>query len=290
MSKTDSILTKINLKANSIIDSTLNVFFPYKCIACGKYIAQDFSDEHRVFCVEHRAFYDECRVFCAECKEKVYTVKPPYCPYCHVSEIFCCCRKHSHAYDGAVVPFYYEGAIKDAIKRLKFSAKEHVAVYLGDALGKEIKARFFGIDFDILTCVPTTRQSLAKRGFNQSQSIAENLGITEKSGITDCFGISDQPKTSEHLGNNIEKDFRLLIKTKTTQIQHLLSAETRRRNIETAYHLNRGRNVKDKTILLVDDILTTGATLDACAKELKLQGAKAVYVAVVAVTKMKDEK
>ena len=223
-----------------------SLVFPRKCISCGTYI-------------EHEQF------ICAACNEKFVRVNPPYCRFCGVSKEHCTCAKHSHAYDGAVAPFYYEGGAKDAIHRLKFGRKENVAVYFANEMRSEIISRYFGIDFDILTCVPSTSESERMRGFNQSKSLAENLKI--------------------NIFPDMEQDFGLLVKLRPTSIQHMLGAAQRRKNIENAYGLNQGRDVRNKTILIVDDILTTGATLDECTTVLKLNGAKAVYAAVAAMTR-----
>ncbi len=226
-----------------------NILFPRKCIACGAYL--DKNDE----------------TFCKLCKQNIERPEPPYCMSCFKSLEYCKCNKRFRAYDCAVAPFYYDGAVKSAVLRLKFSSKEHVAVHLAKEMSGCVNSCYFGIDFDIVTCVPGTRKSIYERGYNQSQSLAEYMSIKT---------VFDR---------EIEYDFNLLTKSKDTAVQHLLSAESRRKNIESAYRLNSGRCVQGKNILLIDDILTTGATLEACSRELKLHGAKAVYAVVAAFAK-----
>lgn len=218
----------------------LSVLFPEKCLSCGVFL----SDGDTEF-------------FCKKCESEIERVKPPY-NHGRLTGVF----------DYAVAPFFYRGSIKNAILRLKYSEKERVSVFLGKEMSKEINSRFFGVKFDILTCVPATRKSVAERGYNQSRSILEHIYIDN--GIDyKCYGYPVY-------------DFNLLFKDKTTEVQHLLGAENRRENIAGAYHISSGRDVYGKTVLLTDDIYTTGSTVNSCAAELKRHGAKAVYVAVAA--------
>lgn len=222
----------------------LSVLFPEKCLSCGAFIGDDVSGDISGF-------------FCKKCEMQIERIKPPYNS-----------RRLFGAFDCAVAPFYYSGSIKNAVLRLKYSEKERVAVFLGRELSREINSRFFGVRFDILTCVPATRESVAKRGYNQSRSILEHVYIDNGIDYSNC----GYPVT----------DYALLFKDKATEVQHLLGAQGRRENIASAYHVSPGRDIFGKTILLVDDIYTTGSTVNSCAGELKKYGAKAVYVAVAA--------
>lgn len=115
-------------------------------------------------------------------------------------------------------------------------------------------------DFDCVSFVPVSRQTLKVRGFNQSELISRRLA---------------------------KKLFiphrELLIKSRATLRQHYLSGEKRRQNPKGAFTLSENADVKNKTVLLCDDIKTTGSTLLACEKVLLEAGAKDVYCAVIAV-------
>ena len=203
---------------------------------------------------------------CNECLDRVERIRPPICKRCGLGVNGCTCNRRSnltagHVFDCAISPFFYEGAIKNCIMYMKYGGHEEVARFLGYELSLEIAAQLFARDIDILTCVPSTRKSLSKRGFNQSQSIAENLNLSD-------LGFS-----------GYYEDYSLLLKSNDTAIQHKLNAQARRENIKNAYSLSKNRNVEGKRILLVDDIMTTGATGDSCAKALKFAGASKVYLA-----------
>ena len=123
------------------------------------------------------------------------------------------------------------------------------------------------ISFDCVTDVPLHRKSLRKRGFNQSQLLAKDLAL------------------------KLNLEYKsILKKVVDNNIQHKESAKNRKMNVYGAYDLKKGVNVDGKTILLVDDIKTTGATLNECAKMLLLGGAEEVYAITYSVTKSKKEK
>ncbi len=237
-----------NEKKGSLLLQAASFIYPRKCVSCGNYISNEKED------------------FCPECKADVFRTKAPFCPYCGVGKEYCSCRKNLHAYEMVIAPFYYEGSIKKAIGRMKFGKKEGVSRFLGEELSKDIEMKYFGIAFDIVTCVPSTNKSIRERGFNQSASILESISIDED-----------------------KKDYDLLTKKPQKDIQHMLGAEKRRENVLNTYFVGQGKDVRGKTILLVDDILTTGATADACASVLRLGGASSVFVAVVALDKMHND-
>ncbi len=230
------------------------LIFPRKCVCCGKYIAADMMSVYRDVCIP--------------CAERVTRVKPPYCPRCLRGKDSCrCYKQRPFAFDALAAPFYYEGAIRDAIMRMKFDGKESVARFLGRELGAEVETRYFGVPIDVVTCVPTSAASLAERGFNQSRSIAENLGLS-----SEIFPF-------------IVPDFTLLKKQDATDLQHRLGARGRQRNISGSFEVAKNRDIANKTILLVDDIMTTGATADECARVLKFAGARNVLLATAALTR-----
>lgn len=160
--------------------------------------------------------------------------------------------------DFLAVPLLYEGSVRRAMLNLKFSSDISSVPFFSAELEREIRTVFYGENIDLITCVPSTKRSLSERGYNQSRLIAEGMKL------------------------GVETDFTLLKKNKATQVQHLLDAEQRQKNIASAYGLSAGRNIRGLDILLVDDIFTTGATCKACALVLRDAGAKSVRVSCVA--------
>lgn len=226
-----------------------SVLYPATCVCCGEPADPD-------------------RLVCPACAETFLRITPPFCPFCGVSLCDCRCRKRPHAYERVVAPYYYEGRVRDAILHMKFRGREDAAIPLAAAMQQVVEAQYFDIPFDLITCVPMSRDSYARRGFNQAEALARRIHPDPVSGHPEPVF-----------------DGGLLTKKSGEQMQHFLGAEARRQNIRGALRLGNGRSVAGKTILLVDDIVTTGATAGECAGILRLHGAKAVYVATAALTR-----
>ena len=122
------------------------------------------------------------------------------------------------------------------------------------------------MDFDFVTSVPATPASVKKRGFDQSALLAR--GVAKELGLVyDC--------------NVIKKIYE-------TKSQHFLSNLLRRGNLTGAFDIVDKSKVKGRTVLLCDDVSTTGETLDECAKMLYLAGAEKIYCSVIALTQIKE--
>ena len=225
------------------------LFFPRTCPCCGGPLSGDAP-------------------VCPSCAGGVHRNPAPHCPYCGVSERSCTCRKQPRPYDRIVAPFFYEDSVRDAILRMKFGKREEGARFLAEELKKEVEARYFGESFDLITTVPMSRDRYAERGFNQARTIAELL-------------MKDPPGPLREA----VPDYGLLKKATSGQMQHLLGAEGRRQNIRGSVRVGRGRDLTGKRVLLVDDIVTTGATAGECAAILRLSGAARVCVAAASVTR-----
>lgn len=215
----------------------------------------------------------EGQTVCEHCAPDIHRNPAPHCPSCGVSLRSCRCARNARAYDRIVAPFFYEGAIRDALLRMKFGKHEDVARYLAAELREAIDARYFGEPFDLLTVVPMSRDRYASRGFNQARTLAE-------------FLMKDPP---EPLQDTLV-DYGLLKKKNSHgSMQHLLGAEGRRKNIRDAVSVGPNRPLEGKSVLLLDDIVTTGATVGECATILRLAGASRVCVAAAAVTRFPEK-
>ena len=158
--------------------------------------------------------------------------------------------------------FEQEGKLQEIVHLLKYRGMKSVGVELGRILGERVMrdARFASAD--CLLPVPLHRIKHRERGYNQSEYI--------------CRGISEM--------THIPVNPSLLVRDKYTRSQTRLSMHERRQNVGDAF-IAGGKCLPDlngKTILLVDGVMTTGATMSACARELHACGATAVYAASVA--------
>lgn len=166
-------------------------------------------------------------------------------------------RKNLRYVDCWTAALYYEGAVRESLLRYKFRGRR---VYCS-AYGRLLAARIAGRlpeDWDCITYVPVGRKRLRRRGYDQTRLLAE--------------------ATARELGREA---IRLLDKPKDNPAQSgIREAEARRANVSGVYRVSG--DVKNKRILLIDDILTTGATVSECARVLKTAGAEKVYGAALA--------
>ena len=146
----------------------------------------------------------------------------------------------------------YDGFMKKCVWQYKFRDAKYFAPAFAEILSSKIKK--YNIKFDLIIAVPISSRRMKERGYNQSELIAKNL--------------------SKLTGINYQKD--VLIKIKNNLRQSELNLNERKENVKDAYSIKNIECIADKKILLLDDIYTTGATINECAKILKLAGAKEV--------------
>lgn len=166
--------------------------------------------------------------------------------------------QHFRNVDQCLSPLYYHGSVKDSLHRYKFDGLSAYADIYSEFIVKCIDEN--QISCDSITWVPLSRRRLRKRGYDQAELLAKGIG--KRLGLPPV---------------------RLLKKRRDTPPQSKTgSAEKRRANIAGAYTCLRPEQVVGKRVLLVDDIVTTGATLSEAAGLLKKAGAVEVLAATVA--------
>ncbi len=156
--------------------------------------------------------------------------------------------------------YRYEGSVRGVIKNIKSKRSLAVCKKVGHLLVEEAKRLNSKTPFDLVAYVPMTRKAVAKRGFNQSEVFARII--------------------SKHLGLEFEKN--VLVKIRETAPQKSLKAAQRKTNLKGAFKV--AKDVDGKSVLLVDDIVTTGATLRENAKMLYKAGARRVTALTFAKT------
>lgn len=150
-------------------------------------------------------------------------------------------------------PFYYEGLVRESILRYKFQDREIYAQVYGKYLADCVRQHFSG-KYDLISWVPLSKRRRRKRGYDQAQVLAEAM--------------------SRELG---ETPVRVLRKKRDIPAQSgIKGAEKRRANVLGVYETQNEELVYGKTVLLVDDVVTTGATLSECARTLRMSGAAKV--------------
>lgn len=168
-------------------------------------------------------------------------------------------------FDLLISPFLYTGIIRKKILEFKFSNKAYLGRFFGAQLSKEIKEK--NVCFDLIIPVPMYYKRKFERGYNQSEILAKEI--------------------SKNL--NVKCLANVLYKFKKSEIQSTLNLDKRKKNVLNTYLVKNSEKIKSKIVLLVDDIYTTGATANECAKMLKTSGAKKVIVITIAHGKFSKE-
>jgi len=189
----------------------------------------------------------------------------PYCPSCKrqlpsLSD-GCECEESDQALEAVFSLGVYDEETEALIENFKYRRKRRLGAFLSEVLSERLlnSAEFPTADF--IVAVPLHKRKLRERGFNQSKIIASQL--------------------SEKLGIPVLSDS--VIRKRNTRTQTGLSREERRKNVKDAFKLTGKVDLKGRRLLLVDDVLTTGATVSECARTLKNAGAKKIWGVTLAV-------
>jgi ComF family protein len=219
-------------------NKALRFLFPPLCLSCSKHVG-DWGE------------------FCTTCWSDLVFISPPFCKKCGVpfdfkieDDLLCPkCIQNSPHYDIVRSVFLYNDISKKIILKLKHHDATHLALYMAQYMDQNSYGLF---DVDIIAPVPLHWRRLLKRKFNQSELILKHLRISPD-----------------------QKIYDLLKRHKNTPIQGTLGENDRIANVKSAFKINPKylKTIKGKKILLIDDMFTTGATINECAKVLKKKGA-----------------
>jgi len=195
--------------------------------------------------------------FCPECLGKLPGLSPPLCPNCgrpQASGIVCPdCWQRQTEIDGIRSLFRFDDIIRKAIHQLKYRNLKAISPCLAELLADYLRSN--PLPGEALICVPLHPRRLRERGYNQSNLLARELGERiDLPVIENC-----------------------LIRVKQTQPQvRAADVEERRRNVAGAF-VCRDERVSGRQIILIDDVCTSGATLESCAVAVKNKGATSVW-------------
>lgn len=197
---------------------------------------------------------------CILCRRPLPKQVTDLCHACRIEAPVVPCVRESTTYlDRRTALWYYEDYVRSSLRRFKFHGAHSYADSYGRLLAQKLVQEDFPA-FDLLTWVPISRQRRIRRGYDQVELLARALGRE--------FGITP---------------VRLLKKIRNTPPQSKLSSPAQRRaNVLGAFQVVHPELLAGKTVLLLDDIITTGATSSECARILLTAGAERVTCAAVA--------
>jgi ComF family protein len=210
----------------------------------------------------------EQRDICSRCRTVLTTDPFPCCPRCaatvgpHVPLEGGCiaCRDQSFHFECALRLGPYEGLLREVILRMKHLAGEGLAEVVGELSAAHLEKRLREAKADIIVPMPLHWRRRWQRGYNQSEALAR--AFADRLGIPCNAGW--------------------LRRVRNTPQQQQQSAAARRDNVRNAFSAPARAELREKTILLVDDVLTTGSTANEAARALRKAGAAKVVVAVLA--------
>lgn len=228
--------------ARELLSGFLDLIYPPHCLVCGA-----CNDVY----------------LCPQCEEKINLIGPQYCHKCALpSTSFHCqnCLDREFHFDSACSAGVYEGVLSAAIKSLKFDLHIGMAEPLAQLMIRCFPYSQFSGKVDVVIPIPIHRTRMVERGFNQSAELSKLL----------CKRIS------------LPVELSVLHKIKHTSHQVDLPQDERIFNLEGAFAVRNADRVRGKSVLLVDDVFTTGSTLNEAAKVLKDAGARCAHAYTLA--------
>ena len=237
---------------------------------------RDFFKEHGFACDGCGAeiFDYPVRRLCEECEGKMRKNDGRTCPKCGrktVAEGVCLsCKSRLPRFTRGYSPLVYRGETAAFINRIK-NGTPALAPYFAERMAERLQEewqaleRFLGEEKLLIVPVPLTEKRRLERGYNQAEELAATL----------CKRLKES-------GYGVALDTELLQKTRETAQQKHMDRKARQENVAGAYHVHKRKACHDRTIVLVDDIMTTGATGSECAARLFGAGAKEVIFLVAA--------
>lgn len=238
----------------STIHGILDLVYPRVCLGCKKKI---------------RGKNHPASTVCASCWSMIKKNTPPFCHFCgrnlarngYTKHVCPNCIKRQLHFDRAFSPCIYDGVIRELIHDFKYRGKEYLGEILAEPMIDFIKD--FDFPLDIIDCiipVPLCATRLREREFNQAQILAKYLAREFKK----------------------ELNTRCLLRTRMAKPQVELAEEERLNNLNGCFQVRAKSDLRNKNILLVDDVLTTGATASEASLTLKRAGAGIVFVLTLA--------
>lgn len=238
-----------------MFQTILDIIYPVRCPICNEIVIP------------------KGEFVCTSCKDKLQYIHEPRCKKCSkpielVEKEYCsdCQRKHFH-FDRGFAVWVYDDAMRQSIANFKYHNKKEYAKFYIEEMVQHYGTVIKKLAPDVIVPVPIHRSKHLERGYNQADLLARGFGR----------------------GLQVPVSSQLLIRNKKTLPQKKLSDKERLQNLQEAFEINEtvAKNLpKEVTkVLLVDDIYTTGSTIEACANVLKSTGIKEVYFIVLCIGK-----
>lgn len=225
-------------------ERVLDLLYPIKCPFCGAVTGDGI---------------------CSVCRKQITKISGTYCLKCgkpirHTEEEYCYdCKKNKHVFCGGRALWVHKSPVSDAIYALKYQNRRIYGEIFGKELAKQYESYLKKRQISLIIPIPLHKRKLRKRGYNQAAIIAQRLGAE----------------------TGIPVDDRILRRVRETLPQKNLNDKERRKNIRNAFEAAGPVNAEN--IVLIDDIYTTGSTLDEAARTLRRAGAQNVWFLTISI-------
>lgn len=229
-----------------LLDKFLDLIYPPKCPFCGEILTESIP-------------------VCNDCMDTIPFIEDKTCECCGIpidefSYRLCKeCNSEKRYFEHSFVPMIYKDSARDVILQFKHNQHPYYSKALAFLIADKILSSEFYAGFDIITAVPETLKSIKKRGYNHAELIAKEL--------------------SKLLGVPYEKT---LVRIKGSKSQADLNKNERKENVRKSYTVG-DKTFNGGTVLLVDDVYTTGATTNYCSRLLRKTGFDKVYLGVATI-------
>lgn len=215
-----------------------------------------------IYCINCDApIYNKPYGLCDTCREKITWIKGRTCGKCgkplenwYFPDTCRDCLNEKHFFTKGFSCAVYDDSVKKIIIDLKYNGKGYYAKHIAEIMYQKLNEQ--NLQIDCIIPVPLHPKKQKERGYNQSYLLAKHLAHLSQTEIND----------------------RILIRNRYTQSQNKLSLINRQKNIKNAFTIINNGYICNKNILLVDDVYTTGNTVDACCKEMMRYGVKNIYI------------
>ncbi len=237
-----------------VLDLFWSAVFPRVCAFCEK---EEAGPKESFICLK-----------CRSLPKAVQRVRPPYCKVCGmeydgaITVDFACsnCMDLDLEFDSAQAAAHFKGLVRETVHRFKYQGHEWFEPFLAELLIEAAMPELKFAPADVVTPIPLHPNKKRLRGFNQAERLAERLAKAV----------------------DLPHDPGMLARVRETEPQALLERTERQKNMKGAFQYAGKVNLRGQRVILIDDVLTTGVTASACARELKRNGAGEVRVWTVA--------
>ena len=240
-----------------IFDSIKKFIFPSRCVICDKLLPFGYNLGNEFLCYE--------------CRDKLEFIKEPTCKKCGAmiyekDKLYCirCEEKLRTGYEYGFGLLRYNDFVKESMHKIKYDGRKEYIDFYGKCIAKLYKEKFKAIGADYLVPVPIHRRRLRERNYNQASILA--------------YSIS---KELYNQGIDLKVNEGIIYRNKNTKVLNKLGNEERIRELDNAFTTSDLSDIEK--VILVDDIYTTGSTIDTIGKRLKKSGVKEVYFVAITI-------